>query len=61
MRNKEQKGDLSVQAIAGTHVMLLGWTYPSKIARVCLDLLCDEKIIPKERNIGCRDIRLSKV
>ena len=24
MRNKEQKGDLSVQAIAGTHVVLLG-------------------------------------
>src|SRR5437660_1880618 len=28
MRNKEQKGDLSVQAIAGTHVVLLGMDLP---------------------------------
>jgi len=28
MRNKEQKGGLSVQAIAGTHVMLLGIDLP---------------------------------
>jgi len=28
MRNKEQKGDLSVQAIAGTHVVLLGMDFP---------------------------------
>src|SRR4029450_2546729 len=37
-----------------------GWIYPSKIARACLYLPCDEKIIPRVRNIGCRDIRLSK-
>jgi hypothetical protein len=24
-----------------------GWIYPSKIARACLDLPCDEKIIPR--------------
>jgi hypothetical protein len=30
MRNKEQKGDLSVQAIAGTHVVLLGMDLPKK-------------------------------
>src|SRR5258708_24102966 len=28
MRNKEQKGDLTVQAIAGTHVVLLGIDLP---------------------------------
>ena len=28
MRNKEKKGDLSVQAIAGTHVVLLGMDLP---------------------------------
>ncbi len=30
MRNKEQKGDLSVQAIAGTHVVLLGIDLPEE-------------------------------
>src|SRR5437016_1638243 len=30
MRNKEQKGDLSVQAIAGTHVVLLGMDLPEQ-------------------------------
>jgi phosphatidylserine/phosphatidylglycerophosphate/cardiolipin synthase-like enzyme len=30
MRNKEQKGDLSVQAIAGTHVVLLGMDLPKQ-------------------------------
>src|SRR2546423_1585380 len=30
MRNKEQKGDLSVQAIAGTHVVLLGMDFPEQ-------------------------------
>jgi hypothetical protein len=30
MRNKEQKGDLSVQAIAGTHVVLLGMDLPEE-------------------------------
>src|SRR5437588_859532 len=30
MRNKEQKGDLSVQAIAGTHVVLLGIDFPEQ-------------------------------
>jgi phosphatidylserine/phosphatidylglycerophosphate/cardiolipin synthase-like enzyme len=30
MRNKEQKGDLSVQAIAGTHVVLLGIDLPEQ-------------------------------
>src|SRR5436305_3839729 len=30
MRNKEQKGDLSVQAIAGTHVVLLDMDFPEQ-------------------------------
>jgi hypothetical protein len=30
MRNKEKKGDLSVQAIAGTHVVLLGIDLPEQ-------------------------------
>ena len=30
MRNKEQKGDLSVQAMAGTHVVLLGMDLPEQ-------------------------------
>jgi len=30
MRNKEQKGDLTVQAIAGTHVVLLCIDLPKK-------------------------------
>src|SRR5437870_8209429 len=30
MRNKEQKGELSVQAIAGTHVVLLGMNLPEQ-------------------------------
>src|SRR5205814_2134912 len=30
MRNKEQKGDLTVQAIAGTHVVLLGMDLPEQ-------------------------------
>src|SRR5947207_2698466 len=30
MRNKEEKGDLSVQAIAGTHVVLLGMDLPEQ-------------------------------
>src|SRR5690349_19139267 len=30
MRNKKQKGDLSVQAIAGTHVVLLGIDLPEQ-------------------------------
>jgi hypothetical protein len=30
MRNKEQKGNLSVQAIAGTHVVLLGMDLPEQ-------------------------------
>jgi phosphatidylserine/phosphatidylglycerophosphate/cardiolipin synthase-like enzyme len=30
MRNKEQKGELSVQAIAGTHVVLLGMDLPEQ-------------------------------
>jgi phosphatidylserine/phosphatidylglycerophosphate/cardiolipin synthase-like enzyme len=30
MRNKEKKGDLSVQAIAGTHVVLLGMDLPEQ-------------------------------
>jgi hypothetical protein len=30
MRNKEQKGDLSIQAIAGTHVVLLGMDLPKQ-------------------------------
>src|ERR1043166_2610651 len=30
MRNKEQKGNLSVQAIAGTHVVLLGMNLPEQ-------------------------------
>ncbi len=30
MRNKEQKGDLTVQAIAGTHVVLLGMHFPKQ-------------------------------
>jgi hypothetical protein len=36
MRNKKQKGDLSVQAIAGTHVVLLGIDLPEQ---KCLRLL----------------------
>ena len=36
MRNKEQKSDLSVQAIAGTHVVLLGMDLPEQ---KCPDLL----------------------
>jgi hypothetical protein len=30
MRNKEQKGELCVQAIAGTHVVLLGMNLPEQ-------------------------------
>jgi len=30
MRNKEQKGDLITQAIAGTHVVLLGMDLPEQ-------------------------------
>jgi hypothetical protein len=30
MRNKAKKGDLSVQAIAGTHVVLLGMDLPEQ-------------------------------
>jgi len=30
MRNKEQKEDLSIQAIAGTHVVLLGIDLPEQ-------------------------------
>ena len=60
MRNKETKGNLSVQAIAGTHVVLLGIDFPEQDCRGHLDLPCDEKIILRERNIGCPDIRLSK-
>jgi len=30
MRNKEQKGGLSIQAIAGTHVVLLGMDLPKE-------------------------------
>jgi hypothetical protein len=36
MRNNEQKGNLSVQAIAGTHVVLLGMDLPKQD---CPDLL----------------------
>ena len=61
MRNKEQKRDLSVQAIAGTHVVLLGMDLPGgKVPGSARGSPCEERIIPRARNIGYPDIRLSK-
>jgi hypothetical protein len=43
MRNKEQKGDLSVQAIAQAHVVLLGMYLPEQKCPRWLGLPCDRR------------------
>jgi hypothetical protein len=60
MRNKEQKGDLSVQAIARAHVVLLGMYLPEQKCPRWLGFALRQKTIPRERNIGCGDIRSSR-
>jgi hypothetical protein len=59
MRNREEKGDLSVQAIAGTHVVQFGMDLPEQNARACSGLPCGRQMIPRKRNIVCSDIRSS--
>ena len=59
MRNKEQKGDLTVQAIAGTHVVLLGIDLPETKCPGLLGFALRREIIPKGKNTGCQDIKLS--
>jgi len=58
MRDKEQEGDPSVRAIAGTHVVLLGEDSPKqrclRLRGICLAASIR---IPKQRNIRCWDMR----
>ena len=57
MRKKKQNGERSVQAIAGTHVVLLGMDLPEPKCPGLLGFAFDVKITPKARSIGYRDIK----
>ena len=59
MRNKEQKGDLTVQAIAGTHVVLLGIDLPETKCPGLLGFALRREDHTEGENTGCQDIKLS--
>src|SRR5262249_50950840 len=60
MPNKEQKRDLSVRAIPGVHVARPGMDSPQQRCPPCSGLPCEEQTLPRERTIGCPDLRSSR-
>jgi hypothetical protein len=60
MRNKKTKGDLSVQAIAGTHVVLLGMDLPEQDCPGLLGFALRREDHTEGEKYWLSDIRLSK-